>query len=419
MQLPSEFISMLTDLLGQTNGNRVVEALTSEPSPVSIRLNPFKAEAWKPSSPMGEVPWNHLGWYLPERPNFTFDPLFHAGCYYVQEASSMFIGEVLRQLFSDPVIMLDLCAAPGGKSTCAMSSLPAGSVLFSNEPIPQRASVLNENILKFGHPDILVTSNYARDYAHSGLQFDVILTDVPCSGEGMMRKEPEAVNQWSTHLVDQCASLQRSIVEDIWPCLRPGGLLVYSTCTFNRHEDEDNASWIASELGAEFIEISTEDGWGIKTGLLDNVPALRFLPGLVSGEGLFMAVLRKHGESAAATLSDKKLKKSGLHILSHGIAPDIQKGRKTIPDISKALSTKGSKQPQVDVNYITALQYLRHEAICLPPEAPRGYVEVAFGGFPLGFANNLGNRANNLYPPEWRIRSTHTPEEYSPVIIKE
>lgn len=418
MQLPDEFIDSITQLMGKPTAQTVVEALTTTPSPVSIRINPLKCQH-KPVDDKGRVPWCAEGWYLGNRPNFTFDPLFHAGCYYVQEPSSMFISHVVRQTINKPVLMLDLCAAPGGKSTCAMSALPAGSVLVSNEPIRQRAQVLNENMLKYGHPDVWVTSNYARDFARQqGLQFDVILADVPCSGEGMMRKEPVAVSQWSEELVAQCAKLQRSIVGDVWPCLRPGGLLIYSTCTFNRHENEDNVGWIADELVAKPVEIDTDTSWGISGSMVGDLPAYRFLPGMVAGEGLFMSVLRKDGDSEEWNGDTRRLKVSRLKVLSHGIAPDQVKGKKLIPDISRALSTAATDFSKVEVDYETAISYLRHEAIVLPDDAPRGIVAVAFNGATMGWANNLGNRANNLYPQEWRIRSSHVPE-YTPVIGSE
>lgn len=401
--------------MGKQKASTVVEALTTIPSPISIRTNPFKCIN-TPAQATGQVPWCRQGYMLEgRRPNFTFDPLFHSGYYYVQESSSMFIAEVLRQTVNKPVRMLDLCAAPGGKSTCAMSALPVGSILFSNEPVRQRAQVLNENMLKFGHPDVWVTNNLASDFAKQKATFDVILTDVPCSGEGMMRKEPVAVSQWTPRLVEQCAELQRSIVADIWPCLRPGGLLIYSTCTFNRHEDEDNVEWIVHELGASFVEIATESTWGISGSMTGSMPVYRFLPGFTPGEGLFMAVLRKDGTSEEWDGNKNKIKTSALKVMSHGIAPDLSKGKKLIPDISKALSAVETGINKVDIDYETAIKYLRHEAITLPEGTPKGYVAVTFCGATLGFVNNLGNRANNLYPQEWRIKSTHVPD-YTAII---
>ena len=240
MHLPVDFAQYTAQLMGEARYNTFVQGLQEE-APVSIRLNPLKHLHGVPAAAATQpVPWWEEGRYLSHRPNFTADPLLHAGAYYVQEASSMFVTHVLKQYVHEPVRMLDLCAAPGGKSTAARSVLPEGSLLFANEPMRPRANVLCENIQKYGHTDVVVTNNYPRDYARSGILFDVILAVVPCSGEGMFRKDEGAVADWSTRKVTECATLQRDIVADAWQCLQPGGLLIYSTCTFNAEEDEKN-----------------------------------------------------------------------------------------------------------------------------------------------------------------------------------
>lgn len=414
MQLPSTFLSYTRQLMGDALFDTLMTGLEEE-APVSIRLNPFKCpKGTTVGNAGGRVPWCGEGWYLNDRPTFTLDPLLHAGLYYVQEASSMFISHILRTLVKEPVAALDLCAAPGGKTTCMMSALPAGSTLFSNEPIRQRAQVLSENIQKYGHPDITVTNNYPKDYRKSGLQFDLILTDVPCSGEGMFRKDPGAIAEWSPEKVEECWRLQRSIVEDIWPCLKPGGILIYSTCTFNAHEDEENVEWIARELGAESIEIPTDPSWNITDALVGNRPCHRFIPGKTIGEGLFVSVLRKTAET------DKPGGRGrGLHILSQGIHDGVMKGKNLIPDISMALSIEKDKEqyPLVDVDWSTAIAYLRRESVVLPPETPRGIVRIAFRGHDLGFAKNIGNRANNLYPQAWAIKTTYIKEPCNNILI--
>ncbi len=421
MNLPEEFTAYTRNLMGDERYQRLIEGLADEP-PASLRLNPFKADPDTVEVTMADtpVPWCEGGFYLKQRPNFTFDPLFHAGLYYVQEASSMFLHHVLRQTVARPVVMLDLCAAPGGKSTVARAALPEGSSLFSNEPIRQRAQILNENILKFGHPDVVVTNNYARDYRRSGLLFDIILADVPCSGEGMFRKDEGAIAEWSMRNVDRCRRLQREIVADIWPRLKPGGILIYSTCTFNAHENEENAAWIATELGADFIEIDTRPEWNITGPLVGNNPVCRFLPGHSRGEGLFLAVLRKAGDCPREGGKNKHDLKA-LNILSHGIKPDETKGNIQIPDISKALSIRTDKEayPHVEVSWEEAIGYLRHEAVALPAGTPRGIVLLTYQGQPIGFEKNIGNRANNLYPQEWRIKSTHIPEKPEILIMKQ
>ena len=424
MQLPKEFEEYTRSLMGEELYSKLISGLAATP-PVSIRLNPFKVakdayledEEQLNGLQLTPVPWAKDGYLLSERPSFTLDPLFHAGAYYVQEASSMLLDFIIRQLIKEPVTMLDLCAAPGGKTTCAMAALPEGSILYSNEPIRTRANILAENVMKFGHPDIIVTNNYAKDYAKAKKTFDVILTDVPCSGEGMFRKDPNAINEWSTSNVDSCWKIQRSIVEDIWQCLKPGGILIYSTCTFNAHEDEENVQWIIDNLGADPIALEgVKEEWNITGALKGNLPVYRFIPGKTKGEGLFMAVMRKKGEptqGSTPTILKKEgkisMKEKGLKVMTHGINPPTQKGKKTIPDISLALSInqKENDYPHVDVDRQTAINYLRREAITLPADTPRGIVTITYKGLGLGFANNIGNRANNLYPQEWRIKTTH------------
>lgn len=424
MQLPKEFEEYTRSLMGEELYSKLISGLAATP-PVSIRLNPFKVakdayledEEQLNGLQLTPVPWAKDGYLLSERPSFTLDPLFHAGAYYVQEASSMLLDFIIRQLVKEPVTMLDLCAAPGGKTTCAMAALPEGSILYSNEPIRTRANILAENVMKFGHPDIIVTNNYAKDYAKAKKTFDVILTDVPCSGEGMFRKDPNAINEWSTSNVDSCWKIQRSIVEDIWQCLKPGGILIYSTCTFNAHEDEENVQWIIDNLGADLIALEgVKEEWNITGALKGNLPVYRFIPGKTKGEGLFMAVMRKKGEptqGSTPTILKKEgkisMKEKGLKVMTHGINPPTQKGKKTIPDISLALSInqKENDYPHVDVDRQTAINYLRREAITLPADTPRGIVTITYKGLGLGFANNIGNRANNLYPQEWRIKTTH------------
>ena len=429
-RLPLAFTDYTRSLFGDNLYHTFLKGL-DETAPVSIRLNPFKlAETTHKVNPElnpHPIPWCKEGYWLETRPNFTFDPLLHAGAYYVQEASSMFLSHVLQHLVKQPVIALDLCAAPGGKTTCARTSLPVGSFLFSNEPIGKRAQILAENVQKFGHEGVAVTNNYPRDYKKTKLVFDVIIADVPCSGEGMFRKDPQSIEEWSLQNVENCWQLQRSIIADIWDNLKPGGILIYSTCTFNAHEDEENIAWILNEYDAELLSVPTEEAWNITGSLIDNplkdgrdFPVYRFIPGKTHGEGIFMAIIRKHGENKAlinkTTIDvDKAITEARkrLRILSHGVKDGMQKGKTIIPDHTLALSfsTDKSAYPNVEVDYQTAIAYLRHEAIVLSSDAPRGIVLLTYKGYPIGFAKNLGNRANNLYPQEWRIKSTHIPDE--------
>jgi len=383
--LPAEFISYTRELFGETVWQQYLHSF-EEPTPVSVRLNPFKPATL--SFPLGDpVPHCKDAYYLNERPNFTLDPLLHAGAYYVQEASSMYLDEIIRKELSTVSCqlstVLDLCAAPGGKSTLLRAALPDDVKLFSNEPDRKRANILMENMQKQGHPNVVVTNNYASDYKKSGILFDLILADVPCSGEGMFRKDPATIKEWSIQNVMKCQQLQRTIITDIWDCLRPGGILIYSTCTFNRHEDEENIQWIKDNFEAELV-----------------MPEKRFIPGVDRGEGLFMAVLRKM--STDVTIQSQNMK--ALRILSDGTNV---KGERPAPPHAEALSiaTPEDKYPRVELSREDALKYLHREVLVLPPETPRGYVIVTYQNLPLGFVKNIGTRANNLYPQEWKIRN--------------
>ena len=468
MNLPVDFINRTSELLGEELFAVFREALSKD-APVSVRVNRLKTAA----VPDGErrVPWCDTGYYLTSRPTFTFDPLFHAGCYYVQEASSMFLEQVLKQYVHEPVVMLDLCAAPGGKSTLARSVLPEGSLLVANEVMRGRVQVLAENVTKWGHPDMVVLNNDPADFTSLGELFDVILTDVPCSGEGMFRKDPVAVEEWSKENVTLCWQRQRRIVRDIWDCLKPGGLLIYSTCTYNREENEDNVAWIADELGAEILPVAVPSEWNITGNLAGkDFPVYRFLPHRTEGEGLFMAVLRKSGESEETNVpacrgrKEKKSKggkekvpalpkevkgwfvspgqyvwtmeqnritafplryqsvyetlRERMRVVCAGVQVAEIKGKDVIPSQALAMSVcrNESAFPSVEVSYEQAIAYLRKEAFALEADTPRGYVLIRYKGVPLGFVKNIGNRANNLYPQEWRIRSGYLPEQVSLVL---
>lgn len=460
----------MRELLTEEEFTAFHEALSASSSPTSIRLNLAKLsqeEAARLQSAGTPVPWCREGIYLRERPLFTTDPLLHAGTYYVQEASSMFLSHVLRCHAGDtPLQCLDLCAAPGGKTTAALSALPAGSSMACNEIDRKRARILAENIQKWGSPDVIVTSNTPADFGRLRHTFDIILTDVPCSGEGMFRKDPKAIEDWSPAKVRDCAALQQKILESVWPALKPGGLLVYSTCTFNTQENEQMFKYICEGLGAEALAVPVEAEWHIHPPLAGALPCYRFMPHCTQGEGLFMAVCRKHNDEncrPARPLPDKKkkthrhatakaspamdskkaaataaiwldesdgfrfetteegilraipahmadlhrlLSSHSFYLLQSGIEVAAIKGKDLIPAQGLALSTALSDTAFVNMEIAvdTALHYLRRESIDLPPETPNGYVLVRHRGHPLGFVKNIGTRSNNLYPQEWRIR---------------
>ena len=414
MLLPQEFVSYTSSLFGDLRWQLFLRSF-QEQSVTSVRLNPWKVvhDAIFPQAV--PVPWCRGGYWLKgERPNFTLDPLFHAGVYYVQEAGSLFLDQVLRQYVSAPVLALDLCAAPGGKSTLMRAVLPEGSVLVSNETDRRRANILLENMLKQGHPDVLVTHNYARDFAKTNWMFDVVLTDVPCSGEGLFRRDENAIKEWNLSNVCYCQKRQRQILQDIWPCLRAGGLLIYSTCTFNAHENEENVRFIAEELGAEILPVSIKEEWHITGSLLPgwSAPVYRFIPGITQSEGLFMAVLRKKGTPAVCRVSPSSARHYVrthrlMHLLSDGMPIPDKKGKELIPSVAQALSVGAEElnYPRVELLLEQAQRYLHRESFALPAHTPKGFVMVTYKNQPLGFMKNLGDRANNLYPKNWAIRN--------------
>ncbi len=445
MELNEKFVERTRMLFGEERYGRFVQALEKEPV-VSIRVNERKMVS---GLSLKTVPWAESGRYLESRPLFTADPLFHAGCYYVQEASSMFVEQVVKQYVNAPVRALDLCAAPGGKSTHLLSLLPRDSMLVSNEPMPLRAQVLAENITKWGNASSVVTKNEPADFAPFRNFFDFVLVDAPCSGEGMFRKDSFAVEQWSVSNVEQCARRQRDIVADIWDTLCPGGLMVYSTCTFNREENEDCVEWIASELGAEILEVKVPDEWNITGSLTtEGLPVYRFIPGYTEGEGLFMAVLRKDGSSAVVQPRLPRFKQVPAKVkgevekwivgserfdfvmqsdivvampkkhaaamlalqqklkVIHAALPLAEvKNNKLLPLHALAMSTElnASAFNTMELEREKALAYLHREAM-LFADAPVGHLLLTYKGIPVGFVKNIGNRANNLYPAEWRIR---------------
>jgi 16S rRNA C967 or C1407 C5-methylase (RsmB/RsmF family)/NOL1/NOP2/fmu family ribosome biogenesis protein len=492
---PREFISRTRALLPYEY-DALSAALEAASPPVSIRLNPYKAAAagglpgfrtGAGGSPeAGQVPWCTTGYYLPERPSFTFDPLFHAGAYYVQEASSMFLEQVIGAITAaggggDKITALDLCAAPGGKFTHLSALLPGGSLLVGNEVVRSRCLTAAENMTRWGVARQMITNNDPKDFGRLKHAFDIILADLPCSGEGMFRKDRAARGEWSVGHVRLCASRQRRIIRDVWDALRPGGWLIYGTCTFNTEENEENVCRLSAELGAEVVPVPVKPEWNIAGALQHDIPAYRFFPHRTRGEGLFLALMRKNGDPAdgggmkikdrdcrqpvtvpaevkgmlsgperfvfltrerlprgnvagAFAAKPEKTVPAGrmkenrpaagpvfalpedceeryrffsrhLRVISAGITAGEYKGRDFIPSVSLALSTEMNRGafPAVDLPYDAAITYLRKEAVPLPEDTPKGYVLLTYRHVPLGFVKNIGSRANNLYPAEWRI----------------
>lgn len=498
------FRKYLEEVFGPDGAGRVMCALGCPPS-VSVRLNP--AKPWRAegtpvrrdacltdaadaetadirktgttdfkdtetayiagAETAGRVPWNSFGLFLRERPVFTLDPLFHAGAYYVQDSSSMFVGFVFRQVLERMagegtlpqernLRVLDLCAAPGGKTTDLAASLREALgdrfLLVSNEVMKNRAGVLADNVARWGDPNVAVTSADPAAFSRFDGFFDIILADVPCSGEGMFRKDAEAVAQWSEETMELCAARQRRIVADVWPALAGNGILLYSTCTFNRHENDGNAAWITSELGASVLDIGCPFDGPVHTG-----QGYSLAPGFVSGEGQYCAVLKKDGETAgrqrpagrdtkdrgqkaqnpqvsgkntekeiSALLSVPSVLRSRGEVLtavprqiygdltflegfvktlSAGVAVGTLKGSGLVPDADLALSPmlRDGAFPDVALDRQTALEYLHRDAIRLPEGTAAGFCTVSWRGIRLGFVKNLGARCNSLHPMHRRI----------------
>lgn len=447
-ELPTGFVEMLRSF-GAVYAEPLLAALDTAPS-VSVRANALKGANVLPDADI--VPWSRGGFYLAERPLFVADPAWHQGLYYVQDASSMVYGHIVGALVdkyfktADTLRYLDACAAPGGKTIAALEALPAGSLVVANELDRHRANILLENIAKEGSANVAVCRGDAARLGKLKETFDIIAVDAPCSGEGMMRKEPEAIRQWSQGLIDDCASLQREILSALWAALRPGGVLIYSTCTFNRSENEENISFIAENLGGESLDLGLETFAGVFRGIDTALHCYRFAPGHIRGEGLFVGALRKPGEEAgncelrpakskvaprfAAHIidSDKYIEvatKTGLELrpaihstiideiskkaelLRGGLPLATVKGRDMIPNHELAISTvvRDDSYARFELDYATAMAYLRGESLTdLPEGLPKGIVLVCYNGRPLGFAKNIGKRANNLYPDALRLR---------------
>lgn len=478
MNLPPDFVHTMKRLLHE-EADAFFAALNDH-VPVSVRYNPAKQtqerrypweDAWE-----GAVPWADQAHYLTHRPAFTFDPCLHAGCYYVQEAASMFVEQALKQVLQGiqqakgPLLALDLCAAPGGKSTLALSVLPKDSLLVANEVVGSRARILQENLTKWGSPNVMVTRNETSDVGGLGPLFDLMLVDAPCSGEGLFRKDEAAVGEWSPEAVKQCALRQASILDDGLPALKPGGYLVYSTCTYNTDEDEAIVKRLVEQDGFQPVSLPTDEAWGVTGSLLQGTaawPVYRFLPHKTKGEGFFLCLLRKplsNQEQIQWRLTDaeRPLRQSkhsrqtnnqvlvipetvkkglnepetyhwsittqgliravpvnllpmvsyleaSLNVLQVGVTVGEMKGAQVLPHPALALSTALNRTafPVCEVTLKQAVDYLRHEALKLPDDCPIGWVLVTYQGQALGWVKNVGSRANNGWPLAWRIRSAN------------
>lgn len=445
--LPSSLIRSLNEKFGldQELFFRIHE---EGESVTSIRLNPFKpSDAFEGADKIG---WTTYGRYLSERPSFIADPLFHAGCYYVQEASSMFVEHILKHTIDlkEDLRVLDLCAAPGGKSTLISSIVSSDSLLVSNEIIKTRVPVLADNMTKWGVANSVVTNNDPRDFQRLGGYFDVIVVDAPCSGSGMWRKDPLTINEWSENNVQLCSQRQQRILADIYPALKEGGLIIYSTCSYSEEENEEIADWMSETFNVNTVQIPLNSEWKIQESLSAKHRnyGYRFYPHLVKGEGFFVSCFQKNDSSAPvknskaraanlpknelpiierwvtgerptqaipvkdgysiinpAHLSDINLLQSNLYLKKSGVFAGKVMGKDLIPDHELALSLILNKNIQkVELNYEEAISYLRKDDLKLEG-VNQGWTLMNYKGFSLGWSKVLSNRINNYLPKELRI----------------
>lgn len=446
ISLPVAFLDQMEKILGAQQLPLFQQTLDA-PSSTSIRLNTLKNFQWEEN--FGKVKWNNNGVYLSERPSFTLDPAFHAGAYYVQEASSMLIGTALEQLIdlSQPVNVLDLCAAPGGKSTLLASLLSPNSFLLANEVIRTRYHILKQNMSKWGSPNSHVSNHDSKDFLDLPEFFDVAVVDAPCSGEGLFRKDKAAISEWSEANVQLCCQRQKRILAQAVKTLHPDGILLYSTCTYNELENNKNVQWLMENFELEEAPLEFPETWGTVSRPL----GVQCYPHLVQGEGFYLAALRKKGSPNGRKLTAKGFKKlqrltkkeadivkgwlnpdqkvtlfktdfgsiraildenleaafaiaGRLSRLSLGVEIGSFKRQDFIPSHELALSTLVAKDlPHVDLNKEQALHYLSKEPIPVS-DLPPGWQLVQYQGLNLGWIKGLKNRINNYYPKEWRIK---------------
>jgi len=440
VKLPSQLLNFLSNLKGFDK--EAFESIHASGEQVtSIRINP--AKKFKIKNSKSKIPWTDYGFYLDERPSFTFDPLFHAGCYYVQEASSMFLEQALLQTvdLSQPLKVLDLCAAPGGKSTHIQSLISKDSFLVSNEVIRSRANILKDNIIKWGCENVIVTNNDPKDFAALENYFDIIVVDAPCSGSGLFRREPDAMEEWSLNHVQLCSQRQQRILADIWPSLKRDGILVYTTCSYSKEENEDIGRWL-KEFPIAICKLAIDPTWGIT----DSVEGFRFWPDKVKGEGFFVTCFRKtDGKNVAPIKTGRRPEMVSKKELDTIVNWAITEGRtllknhdriyawpeklsnhfnlllnqlrvtysgtiigailrdKLLPDHALAMSlSKSETINSIELTYEQAIDYLKRKDLKIETQT-RGWQLVTFEKHPLGWINALPNRINNYYPKELRI----------------
>ena len=448
MELPENFLKSLQNVSGFNKDDFIALHISGE-QVTSIRLNPSKNFKFKLQNvEFDRVPWSSEGFYLGERPSFTLDPLFHAGVYYVQEASSMFLEQAIIQNIdlTQPLRILDLCAAPGGKSTLIQSLISDESLLVSNEIIKTRVNVLAENLTKWGAANVVVTNNQPKDFEKLPGFFDVLVVDAPCSGSGLFRKDLDAIDHWSLDSVAMCARRQKDILSDALPALKPGGILIYSTCSYSTAENEEISDWLIDKNYTS-LPIRLQDEWGVVETKSANSGAsgYRFYPDKLKGEGFFIASFKKTSDTkvdekpfknklqiasqkevaivSKYTISQKlhyikwqdhilampsgvfnalSHLQSTLYVKKAGVNIGSVIRDELIPHHELAMSILLADIHSHEVDQSTALDFLRRKDISIQ-STQRGWILLRHRNIPLGWIKNLGNRINNYYPKEWRI----------------
>lgn len=417
-----------------------------EPAVTSVRLHPLKKGAHFDGT--STIKWCDEGLYLPQRPVFTLDPLFHSGAYYVQEASSMFLKHVMQTVVDQAkgLRVLDLCAAPGGKSTLLATFLDETSLLISNEVIRSRATILEENMVRWGYPNTWVTANDPKDLGKLKGYFDIIVVDAPCSGSGLFRKDQRVLEEWSESNVQLCSQRQQRILADIWPALKENGVLIYATCSYSIEEDEAILSWLKTSFSVEKINIPLSTEWNIVQTETDGLQGFRFMPHLTQGEGFFISILRKKEQTNSLPspkfksiheakqepwlnyfLNNKSYKlispnqsdfhaihpdheadfhrlKSHVYFRKLGVQLGAPVGKDWIPSHEVALSIERSIEiPSIELNKEDALRFLKKENFEIEASV-KGWQLITYKDLGLGWIKALGNRFNNYLPKHWRIR---------------
>jgi len=450
MKLKTDFLQSIEHCQG-FDKEAFIEAHHQTPV-VSIRINQSKtleqSVVLDDDNLLVKVPWCDEAYVLKDRPSFTLDPLFHAGAYYVQEASSMFLQYVAKELFQEGhgYKALDLCAAPGGKSTL-MAGMHQFGMVISNEIIQSRVAVLQENIIKWGQMKVLVSNNDPADFKNLPGYFDFVMVDAPCSGSGLFRKDDKAMNEWNPELVDFCVARQKRILLSAIETVAVGGYLFYSTCSFSEEENEDNLDFLIDTGLFESVDLLIDPSWNIisSSSKKHGARGYRFYPDKILGEGFFCSVLKKVSSSSNnrvvypqsvktlplyAQLKDWVNDAETLHYFQKAddifafdseFLPDLNlistvlKLRKSglrlgeiireefVPNHELAMSTLQSNQiPSIQLDLKTSLQYLRRETI-ETTVAQKGWSLVQYKGISLGWIKQVQGKAKNHYPLNWRI----------------